>query len=92
MLILIHSVFERHHRFVGWVGIVFTWVFVILGDSFDGNTLRWDPNGIHIAHQQDFWFISGMTVLVLIPWFCVREVPVDIELVRTALRHYILSV
>jgi len=75
-----HNVFERHHRFVGWVGIVCTWIFVILGDSYDPNTRTWDPSGIHIAHQQDFWFISGMTVLVLIPWFCVREVPIDIEL------------
>ena len=63
-----------------------------MGDSFDGNTLKWDPNGIHIAHQQDFWFISGMTVLVLIPWFCVREVPVDIELVRGVSWPWLLSV
>jgi len=75
-----HNVFERHHRFVGWAGIVFTWIFVILGDTYDPTTKSFDPSGIHVAHQQDFWFIAGMTVLVLIPWFCVREVAVDIEL------------
>ena len=24
--------------------------------------------------QQDFWFVFGMTVFILIPWFTVREV------------------
>ncbi|KAL5529069.1 hypothetical protein ACEPAG_5043 [Sanghuangporus baumii] len=75
-----HNVFERHHRFVGWAGIVFTWVFTILGDTYDPDTRSWNLSGTHVARQQDFWFISGMTVLVLIPWVCVREVPVDIEL------------
>ncbi|KAH8117533.1 hypothetical protein DFH11DRAFT_1741517 [Phellopilus nigrolimitatus] len=75
-----HNIFERHHRFVGWVGIVFTWGFTILGDIYVPSTRSWNLSGTHVARQQDFWFISGMTVLVLIPWFCVREVPVDIEL------------
>ncbi|KAF9009340.1 hypothetical protein BDQ17DRAFT_1421532 [Cyathus striatus] len=29
------GVFERHHRFVGWIGLISTWVFVILGDTYD---------------------------------------------------------
>jgi hypothetical protein len=37
-------------------------------------------SGEHILRQQDFWFVTGMTTFVLIPWVCVREVPVDIEL------------
>ncbi|KNZ74883.1 hypothetical protein J132_05882 [Termitomyces sp. J132] len=75
-----HNVFERHHRLMGWSGILSTWIFVILGDSWDTNTQSWNPNGIHIVHQQDFWFVLGMTVFAVIPWFTIREVKVDIEI------------
>lgn len=75
-----HNLFERHHRFAGWVGLVSTWVFVVLGDSYDLETHQWDPNGTHIARQQDFWFAAGMTLFVLIPWACIREVKVDVEI------------
>jgi hypothetical protein len=103
VLIEFLSIFERHHRFIGWLGLFSTCssifsphlrqrfshvytagVFVILGDSFDDTTRTWNPNGIHLVHQQDFWFAMGMTTFIAIPWFTVREVPVDIELVRTA--------
>jgi hypothetical protein len=60
---LLPSVFERHHRFIGWSGLVFTWVFVVLGDSYDINTHQWNPDGIHILRQQEFWFSLGMTIL-----------------------------
>ena len=74
------SIFERHHRFAGWTGLVFTWVFVILGDIYNVQTQTWDLSARHVFKQQDFWFIMSMTVFVLLPWCCVREVPVDIEL------------
>ncbi|KAG6902372.1 hypothetical protein C0995_000934 [Termitomyces sp. Mi166 len=72
-----HNVFERHHRFMGWFGLLSTWIFVVLGDSWDTNTQSWNPDGIHIVQQQDFWFILGMTVFVVIPWFTIRKVKVD---------------
>ncbi|KAI9457759.1 hypothetical protein BJY52DRAFT_1374377 [Lactarius psammicola] len=75
-----HNVFERHHRFVGWLGLVLTWVFTILGDSYNPDTRTWNLSGQHILRQQDFWYAMGMTTFVIIPWVCVREVPVDIEL------------
>ncbi|THU85717.1 hypothetical protein K435DRAFT_685032 [Dendrothele bispora CBS 962.96] len=75
-----HNVFEKHHRFVGWLGLVFTWVFVILGDSWDFNTHSFKPDGDHIVRQQDFWFILGMSVFVIIPWLTVRKVKVDVEI------------
>ncbi|EKM53428.1 uncharacterized protein PHACADRAFT_259809 [Phanerochaete carnosa HHB-10118-sp] len=73
-----HNIFERHHRFIGWVGLASTWVFVVLGDSYDLDTHTWDPS-VRVIRQQDFWYCFGMTVFILIPWFTVREVPVDIE-------------
>ncbi|SJK97853.1 related to non-ribosomal peptide synthetase [Armillaria ostoyae] len=75
-----HNVFERHHRFVGWLGLLCTWAFVVLGDSYDATTHTWRPNGIHIIRQQQFWFAFGMTVFIIIPWLTVREVKVDVEI------------
>ncbi|KZP29258.1 hypothetical protein FIBSPDRAFT_1038934 [Athelia psychrophila] len=75
-----HNVFERHHRFIGWVGLISTWVFVVLGDSYDLTTHRWNPNGVKIIRQQDFWFCFGMTVFIMIPWFTVRKVAVEVEI------------
>lgn len=74
-----HNVFERHHRFIGWLGLLSTWVFVVLGDSYDLTTHSWNPDGATILRHQDFWFAFGMTVFILIPWFTVREVEVDVE-------------
>ena len=62
------------------MGIVFTWAFVILGDIYNVQTETWDLSARHVFKQQDFWFIMSMTILVLLPWCFVREVPVDIEL------------
>ncbi|KAF8911468.1 hypothetical protein CPB84DRAFT_1671592 [Gymnopilus junonius] len=75
-----HNIFERHHRFMGWLGLVSTWIFVILGDTYDLETHSWNPDGFHIVKQQDFWFAFGMTIFILIPWFTIREVKVDIEI------------
>ncbi|PFH52373.1 hypothetical protein AMATHDRAFT_139898 [Amanita thiersii Skay4041] len=75
-----HNVFERHHRFLGWTGLFSTWSFVILFDMWDKENRRWNTSGVHLVRQQDFWFTLGMTVFVALPWFFVREVPIDIEL------------
>ncbi|KIJ65906.1 hypothetical protein HYDPIDRAFT_109991 [Hydnomerulius pinastri MD-312] len=75
-----HNVFERHHRFIGWLGLISTWIFVILGDSYDLDTHSWNMDASSILRQQDFCFAFSMTVFVLIPWFTVREVKVDVEI------------
>ncbi|KAH9977208.1 hypothetical protein BGW80DRAFT_1456530 [Lactifluus volemus] len=75
-----HNIFERQHRFIGWLGLVFTWAFTILGDLYNPDNQTWNLNAAHILRQQDFWFAMGMTIFVIIPWVCVRQVPVDIEL------------
>jgi len=75
-----HNIFERHHRFIGWLGLITTWIFVILSDSWDPVHKRWNPSGRFIIGDQQFWFAIGMTTFVVIPWITVREVPVDIEL------------
>lgn len=44
------------------------------GDNYDPDTKKWDPSGGHMIAQQDFWFVIGMTIFILIPWLTVREV------------------
>lgn len=75
-----HNIFERHHRFMGWLGLLSTWIFVVLGDSYDLEAHSWNPDGIRVLRQQDFWFVFGMTIFVIIPWFTIREVEVEAEI------------
>ncbi|KAF8531749.1 hypothetical protein JB92DRAFT_3080866 [Gautieria morchelliformis] len=75
-----HNIFERHHRFAGWLGLMFTWVFVMITDSFDTELQKWDLTASRVVRDQQFWFVIGMTACILFPWFTVRKVPVDIEL------------
>ncbi|KAJ7684346.1 hypothetical protein DFH06DRAFT_1462695 [Mycena polygramma] len=75
-----HNIFEGYHRLVGWFGLISTWVFVVLGDSYDHVTHTWNPNGKYIIHQQDFWFAFAMSICVIVPWLTVRRVPVEIEI------------
>ncbi|KXN82504.1 hypothetical protein AN958_02355 [Leucoagaricus sp. SymC.cos] len=75
-----HNVFERHHRFAGWSALIFTWTFTILGDLYVPETQSWNLSGTHLVRQQDFWYTMCMTVLIALPWFFIRKVPVEIEL------------
>jgi hypothetical protein len=54
------SVFERHHRFYGWSGLLFTWIFTILSNIYDTNG---NVNGRLLVESQPFWFAMGMTIL-----------------------------
>ncbi|KAF8622661.1 hypothetical protein AX15_006772 [Amanita polypyramis BW_CC] len=75
-----HNVFERHHRFVGWIGLIFTWLFVVLGESYDPHAESMRPSVRRVLAQQELWFAFGMTIFVLVPWFTVRRVPVQVEI------------
>ncbi|KZT39298.1 hypothetical protein SISSUDRAFT_984981 [Sistotremastrum suecicum HHB10207 ss-3] len=75
-----HNVFERHHRFIGWLGLACTWVFVILGNIYNPQEGDFTPNVHNLIGSQAFWFAAGMTFFILLPWFFIREVPVDVEI------------
>ncbi|KAF8270492.1 hypothetical protein EI94DRAFT_1571427 [Lactarius quietus] len=74
-----HNVFERHHRFGGWLGLIFTWIFVILGDTYDVTTHSWNHVFAVLLHRQDLWFSFAITIFIFLPWCTVRQVRVDIE-------------
>ncbi|KAF2739813.1 hypothetical protein EJ04DRAFT_606499 [Polyplosphaeria fusca] len=75
-----HNVFERHHRFIGWLGLAFTWVFVIMGNAYDIKYGQWRADANTLLSAQEFWFAMFMTVFVCIPWVTLREVPVEVEI------------
>ncbi|CAE6385772.1 unnamed protein product [Rhizoctonia solani] len=75
-----HNVFERHHRFIGWLGLLATWIFVILGNGFNPQTGEWTATGYHMISTQEFWFALGMTVFIALPWTFTRRVPVHVEI------------
>lgn len=58
-----HNVFERHHRFIGWLGLAATWIFVILGNTYDIDMRQWRADGHALLNAQEFWFALGMTAL-----------------------------
>ncbi|KAH7303441.1 hypothetical protein B0I35DRAFT_472285 [Stachybotrys elegans] len=75
-----HNTFERHHRFVGWLGLAATWAFVILGNSYDIRTGVWRADANTLMSTQELWFAVFMTIFVLIPWVTLRRVPVEVEI------------
>ncbi|PKS08485.1 hypothetical protein jhhlp_004868 [Lomentospora prolificans] len=75
-----HNVFEGHHRFIGWLGLAATWIFVILGNFYDIKLGHWRIDAEFLLSAQEFWFAVFMTVFVLIPWVTLRKVPVTVEI------------
>ncbi|KAH7370154.1 hypothetical protein BKA65DRAFT_561649 [Rhexocercosporidium sp. MPI-PUGE-AT-0058] len=75
-----HNVFERHHRFIGWLGLGATWCFVILGNTYDIKLGQWRHDANSLLSAQEMWFAVFMTIFVLIPWLTLRKVPVEVEI------------
>ncbi|TAQ87054.1 hypothetical protein B7494_g4623 [Chlorociboria aeruginascens] len=74
-----HNIFERHHRFIGWLGLAATWAFVVLGDTYDTALGKWRSNANSLLSAQELWFAVFMTS-VLIPWLTLRKVAVEVEI------------
>lgn len=76
----LHDHFEHSHRYAGWSSIVILWAFLILMDSYDATGNRIDVQGGHFYAK--FQFIAALitTFLVVLPWACVRRVPVHCEI------------
>ncbi|RDL41324.1 uncharacterized protein BP5553_01303 [Venustampulla echinocandica] len=75
-----HNTFERHHRFIGWLGLAATWAFVILGNSYDITRGQWRAGTNSLLSAQELWLAVFMTIFILIPWLTLREVPVEVEI------------
>ncbi|KAF2030896.1 hypothetical protein EK21DRAFT_111563 [Setomelanomma holmii] len=75
-----HNVFEKHHRFIGWLGLAMTWVFVVMGNTYDIKRGKWRSDTHSLLSAQELWFAVFMTIFVLIPWVTLREVPIEVEI------------
>ncbi|KAJ4355466.1 uncharacterized protein N0V89_003482 [Didymosphaeria variabile] len=75
-----HNVFEKQHRFIGWLGLATTWIFVVMGNVYDVKTGQWRSDAHALIGTQELWFAFFMTVFVIIPWVTLRQVPVEVEI------------
>ena len=58
-----HNVFEKHHRFIGWLGLATTWVFVVTGNVYDIKRGEWHTDAHSFLSAQELWFAVFMTTL-----------------------------
>jgi len=75
-----HNVFERWHRFAGWLTVAFTWVFALLWDFWDKRSHHYIHTGGRAFFSQTFWYSLLITIFVALPWFFIRNVEVKVEL------------
>ncbi|KAK7272406.1 hypothetical protein RJT34_28985 [Clitoria ternatea] len=74
-----HNVFERTHRFAGWMALILLWVFIILSSCYEPNSHTYDLTMSKLVKKQEFWFTLATTILIVIPWLCVRRVKVSVS-------------
>ncbi|KAG8750744.1 hypothetical protein FRC11_010093 [Ceratobasidium sp. 423] len=73
-----HNVFERNHRFLGWLSVIVTWVYIIIDNGYR-NSRTWGTHSYGFAHRQELWLSVFMALAVILPWTYTRKVPVHIE-------------
>ncbi|KAM5350175.1 hypothetical protein ACJ41O_006680 [Fusarium nematophilum] len=72
-----HDLFERFHRFAGWVSLALLWVHAILG--IDDARPQGQKLGLATARCPDFWLLAAATCSIASSWLSLRKVPVDAE-------------
>ncbi|CAL3968126.1 unnamed protein product [Diplocarpon coronariae] len=75
-----HNIFERYHRFCGWLGLAATWCFVVLQKLYDTKQGKWRTGADTLLETQELWFSAAITVFIFLPWATVRRVPVEVEI------------
>ncbi|KAF4344542.1 non-ribosomal peptide synthetase [Fusarium beomiforme] len=75
-----HNVFEKFHRFAGWMGLAATWVFVVLSSSYDVATGKRISDTDSLITTENVWFTIFMTILICLPWVTMRRVAVEVEI------------
>lgn len=74
-----HNIFERFHRFVGWLGLAYLWILVVLLGIYNPATRHWDTEGAHLWRRQEFWDTVVLTVLIVLPWVGLQKIPVKVS-------------
>ncbi|CAL0309288.1 unnamed protein product [Lupinus luteus] len=77
-----HNVFERCHRFAGWMALGSLWVLTLLIISYDTETKCYTNKiGSRLILSQEFWVTVTITILIIMPWLTVRRVAVQVSTV-----------
>ena len=66
--------YERIHRYAGWVAVAVLWALVILAES-------WCPldrtyHAHLLLHRPELWMTLVITLVIAAPWLCIRRVAV----------------
>ncbi|OAV90555.1 hypothetical protein PTTG_08305 [Puccinia triticina 1-1 BBBD Race 1] len=73
-----HNLFEIIHRFVGWIGIVSTILFVIVDSLWDVAEQRWNSMASRLITKPELWFLTAIVFLIVFSWITIAKVPVTV--------------
>lgn len=73
-----HDQWELCHRYCGWGSIAVIWVQIILIACSNAETLGWSV-GYTLCITPAFWFLIGVTALIVYPWLRLRRVRYSAE-------------
>jgi hypothetical protein len=72
-----HNLFERFHRFAGWISLGLFWARTML--AINDSRPQHQELGIAIVKSPDFWLLVVATLSIASSWFFLRKVPVEAE-------------
>ncbi|KAJ3670885.1 hypothetical protein LUZ60_008311 [Juncus effusus] len=74
-----HNIFERTHRFAGWMALALVWAFIILTTGYNSTNNSYDKLKMKtLIKLQEFWLTLAITFFTILPWFTVQKLPVSI--------------
>ncbi|KNE90949.1 hypothetical protein PSTG_15643 [Puccinia striiformis f. sp. tritici PST-78] len=73
-----HNLFEIVHRFVGWIGIISTILFVIVQSLWDVVNQRWDSSASRLITKPELWFLTAIVIIIGLSWITISKVPVTV--------------
>lgn len=74
-----HNIFEAFHRFVGWLGLAYLWVLVILLQSYDAQEKKYRPSHVRWVEKQEFWFSVILSMMIVAPWVTLQKIPITVS-------------
>lgn len=74
-----HNAFEQLHRFVGWLGLIYLWILVILLTSWDEQANHYRPGRVRWYEKQEFWYTLALSIMIIAPWLTLCRIPVMVS-------------
>ncbi|XP_012570953.1 adenylate-forming reductase 06235 [Cicer arietinum] len=73
-----HNLFERIHRFSGWMALILLWLFILLTISYDPTSKTYHLTIKKMVKTQECWLTLFITILIMIPWLSIKRVQVSV--------------